>query len=176
MHCLTGVTNAAFHALRSKSLRWLRLYRNTAFRLTSRSSAEMNPPVSLNHYSQLVTPRSSFLRLVRLAASMLRWPVQLRYIHTRFKMAHNYRLMATSSSVNQKSSDNKKCTVAAKSGRFHMDSHLSPPSDFRRSGIKSYLYSGASRYSYLYSNGLTMTQPIFDHDRLNERFIGLCRC
>ncbi len=29
---------------------------------------------------------------------------------------------------------------------------------------KSYSYSGASRYSY--SKGMTMAEPIFDHDRL----------
>jgi len=33
------------------------------------------------------------------------------------------------------------------------------------SGPESYSYSGASRYSYSYSKGLTMAEPIFDHDR-----------
>ena len=48
-----------------------------------------------------------------------------------------------------------------------------PPSIINSSGIESYSYSGASRYSYSYSEGAAMTKPIFDHDRHLKRIVSM---
>jgi len=79
---------------------------------------ETNLPASKNQHVLIVSTRSSFLKLARLAVLMLRRPVQLHYIHTRSNTVCRFQLMATSLSANHKSSDNNTLHTEPRAARL----------------------------------------------------------